>query len=168
MALLDAPAGSAETLPGGRRCCRGTRYLHLPDETVQPLPEHCVTGTGTYPMGGVTITVGRSRDHFGNGSTSQEMPADMLVGAQIRTRRPGDWIRPFGMDGRQSLQDYFVNRRIDEPFRDRVPLVCRGSEVLFVCGVGAGAIPRWTPEAGNMRIEVSGVIPWKQEKGTRE
>lgn len=163
LALLDAPAGSAETLPGGRRCCRGARFLHLPDETAKPLPEYHAEGMGTFLMGGVTVAIGRSRGNYGNGCTSQEMPAALLAGAQIRTRRPGDWIRPFGMDGRQSLQDYLVNRRVDEPFRDLVPLVCRGSEVLFVCGVGAGGIPRWSPETVNLRVDVTGVIPWKSQ-----
>ena len=160
MNLLTAPTGSAAMMPGGRRCFRGARFLHLQDDRTPGLPRYSLAQAGVYAMGDVTVIITNGCGCHGNGRTQQELPGDMLRDAELRTRRPGDYIRPFGMAGKQSLQDYFVNRRIDEPFRDRVPLVCRGSEVLFVCGVVAGAVPRWSPEKENVRIVVSGTIPW--------
>lgn len=160
MNLLTAPTGSAVMLPGEYKCFRGACFLHLQDGKPYSIPRYSLAEAGTYAMGDVTVSITESRGHHGNGRTQQELPRELLRDAELRTRRPGDIIRPFGMAGKQSLQDYFVNRRIDEPFRDRVPLVCRGSEVLFVCGVGAGAIPRWSPENENVRIVVSGTIPW--------
>ena len=78
----------------------------------------------------------------------------------IRTRRAGDWIAPFGMSGRKKLQDYFVDKGIDEPWRDEIPLICRDREVLFAAGVGAGNIPRWDNSCDNIRITWSGEMPW--------
>ena len=161
MTLIDAPVGTRLSLPGGRSAFRGWRFIHL-DACKEQVTPQAITGCGVYPMGACTVTIAGSEGSHGNGCTEQELPEALLEGCELRTRRPGDWISPFGMKGRQSLQDYFVNRRIDEPFRDLVPLVCRGSEVLFVCGVGAGDIPYWSPEHNNKRIIISGMIPWNR------
>ena len=78
----------------------------------------------------------------------------------IRTRQPGDRIHPFGSTGSKKLQDYLTDRKIAEPFRDHIPLLCRGSEVLLVCGVGAGNIPYWKPDVFNVRLTWHGDMPW--------
>ena len=53
-----------------------------------------------------------------------------------------------------------MNRRVDAPFRDRIPLLCRGSEVLAAGGVGAGGVPRWKREDGWLRLTWTGEMPW--------
>ncbi len=53
----------------------------------------------------------------------------------VRTRRPGDHINPLGMKGRKKLQDFFVDNKIPKEDRDNIPLVCFGSEVLWVVGM---------------------------------
>lgn len=52
----------------------------------------------------------------------------------IRTRRPGDYMIPFGMKGRKKLQDFFVDEKIRKEERDRIPLLCLGSEIIWVIG----------------------------------
>lgn len=52
----------------------------------------------------------------------------------IRSRRPGDFITPFGMAGTKKIQDFFVDEKIKRVDRDSIPLVCLGSEVLWVIG----------------------------------
>ena len=84
----------------------------------------------------------------------------MLTGCVLRTRHQGDWIRPYGSGGRQSLQDYFVNRKVDAPFRDRVPLLCRGSEVLLAGGVGAGGVPPMEEHKDSVWLRWRGNMPW--------
>ena len=115
---------------------------------------------GEIPFGEIRLTVGPSEGNPGNGVTAQEMPADMLRGCVIRTRQPGDRIRPFGMTGHRKLQDYLTDRGIDEPMRDRIPLICRGKEILLAAGVGAGDIPAWNPAERNIRLTWSGRMPW--------
>ena len=66
----------------------------------------------------------------------QAMSASAVEGAVFRTRRPGDFIVPLGMTGRQRLSDYFINRRVDRPLRELVPLLTRGGEVLWAAGIG--------------------------------
>lgn len=52
----------------------------------------------------------------------------------IRTRRQGDYIIPLGMRGRKKLQDFFVDEKYSNEDRDRIPLLCLGSEVVWVIG----------------------------------
>lgn len=59
---------------------------------------------------------------------------DKLVGATLRFRRDGDMFKPFGGKTKK-LKRYFIDKKIPARLRDRLPLVCRGSEVLAVVGV---------------------------------
>lgn len=52
----------------------------------------------------------------------------------LRTRKQGDYISPLGMKGRKKLQDFFVDMKIKKEIRNNIPLVCLGSEVLWVVG----------------------------------
>jgi tRNA(Ile)-lysidine synthase len=51
----------------------------------------------------------------------------------VRARQEGDRFKPLGMGGQsQSLQDFFVNCKVAEPFRWRWPLVISGDEIAWV------------------------------------
>ena len=54
----------------------------------------------------------------------------------LRTRRNGDIIQPFGMQGKMKLKKYFINKNIPEHDRDKTLLLCKDKEVLWVIGVG--------------------------------
>ena len=126
------------------------------------LPTYWICGLMDSPL----VEVEKAGVRMGDGKTSQSLPAAMAADLLVRTRRTGDWIRPFGSGGRQSLQDYFVNRHVDEAFRDEVPLVCRGSEVLLAGGVGAGGIPRMKVEDDRVLIRWTKTFPWHaQDEG---
>ena len=66
----------------------------------------------------------------------QALDERAVTGAELRLKRPGDWISPLGTSGRKSLSDYLTDRKIDRPLRDRIPLLTLGSEVLWAVGVG--------------------------------
>ena len=59
----------------------------------------------------------------------------------VRARRDGDRFVPFGMEVPKKLQDYFVDRKVDWPLRDSVPLVCANGKIVWVVGhtIDAGA-----------------------------
>ncbi|MDR1573107.1 MAG: tRNA lysidine(34) synthetase TilS, partial [Clostridiales Family XIII bacterium] len=71
---------------------------------------------------------------------------DLLAAAHdavsVRSRRPGDFIRPAGMDGAKRIQDLFTDAKLPRAERDAVPLVTAGSEVL--CVLAAGRLGRRT------------------------
>ena len=154
LSLTGAKAGSQCNLPGDRHGYAGWTHLHLlapgdpPAMAETPLTES--------PL----VRIGQANGRTGDGRLTQAIPASLLEGLTIRTRRKGDWLRPFGSGGRQSLQDYLVNRRVDAPFRDRVPLICRGSEVLLAGGVGAGAVPRLEEYNDAVLLCLQGEYPW--------
>ena len=65
----------------------------------------------------------------------QVLNVKALAGAVVRTRREGDRIRPLGC-GDRLLSDYFIDKKVDRPLRDAVPLIAVGSRVHWVCGYG--------------------------------
>lgn len=55
-------------------------------------------------------------------------------GGVFRTRRAGDVFTPFG-GKRKKLKEYLIDKKIPARFRDGLALLCRGSEVIFICGI---------------------------------
>ena len=52
----------------------------------------------------------------------------------VRTRRPGDRMRPWGLTGTVKLQDVLVDLKVPAAWRDRIPVVlCRG-EIVWLPG----------------------------------
>lgn len=147
--LTRAGAGSKCNLPGGMHAVCGWTHLHLAEAAVPLEIRPVVSAAPKTP---------------GDGRQSQAMPRALYAQCILRTRQTGDWISPYGLQGRQSLQDYFVNKRVDAPFRDQVPLLCRGSEVLLAAGVGAGAIPPMDETDDVVLISWEGAMPWLTEQ----
>lgn len=159
LAELAAADSGKINLPGGLYAEKGRQALHLTGLPREPHPPVPVTGNRT-DFGPVSLLVLPGNANPGNGRREQEVPPGFLQGCVIRTRRPGDRIIPFGMTGNRKLQDYLTDRGIDAAWRDEIPLLCRGDEVLLVCGVGAGNIPEWTAQTDHIRLAWQGEIPW--------
>lgn len=119
----------------------GEKQLSLNGETV--LPGIC--RISVFPCESVPI-----RD---NGLT-QRLNAASLEGACLRLRRENDFIRPFGMAGKKSLGDYMTDRRVPLPVRDRMPLLARGSELIWLPGVGISENARVRPDAPALECSV--------------
>jgi len=158
LALSEAPVSSRCNLPQGWHGQRGWTHVHL----IPPEGNTCIRETPAElsPL----LTIENFDGESGDGQGSQVIPCTWLAECTVRSRRKGDFIRPFGMAGSQSLQDYFTNRRIDAAFRDRVPLLCRGSEVLLAGGVGAGGIPRTEEIKDPVLIRWNDAFPWQRGK----
>ncbi len=60
---------------------------------------------------------------------------EKLAHATVRTRRTGDVIRLLGGGGTKRIKELFIDEKIPAYVRDAVPLICRGSEVLWAVGV---------------------------------
>lgn len=54
----------------------------------------------------------------------------------LRTRKDGDVITPFGMNGTMKLKKYLNSKGIPRHNRDKIYMLCSNSEVLWVIGVG--------------------------------
>lgn len=91
----------------------------------------------------------------------QELDAEAAAGAVIRTRRNGDVIHPLGAPGTQKLSDYFINRKIDRPLRDVIPLIAKGNEILWV--IGEGISERAKIREGTKAIRLK-LLDWPLQK----
>ena len=160
---LAAGDGRKINLPGGLFAVRGRQALHLTGFPSASVPETPLDRKGV-PFGIWKLDILPGGDNPGDGVTVQEIPEAMLKECVIRNRRPGDWIRPFGMSGRRKLSDYLIDRGIDEPWRNEIPLLCRGNEVIWVAGVGTGDVPMWNRDKRNLRLTWTGRMPWQPMK----
>ena len=160
LAALALSAGGKINLPGGLHAEKGRQALHLTGFPAETPPETPVAGEKT-DFGPISLRIGPGSGHPGDGKREQEVPAGWLQECVIRTRRPGDRITPFGMKGSRKLQDYLTDRGIDAAWRDEIPLLCRGGEVLLAGGVGAGNIPEWKEYEEHIRLIWQGSMPWE-------
>ena len=145
-ALVDAAPGSTENLPGDWHAFCGWQGLHLLPPDIRETPD-------------LTWHMGEGAE-LGDGKRTQAMSRETALTLTVRTRRSGDFIVPFGMQGKKKLTDYLSDRHIDRPFRDRIPLACRGNEVMMVAGVGCGNLPRLAPGEEHILWTFDGPMPW--------
>lgn len=52
----------------------------------------------------------------------------------LRSRKPGDYLVVNQNGGKKKLKDYLIDQKVPKEKRDQIPLLCAGSEVLWVCG----------------------------------
>jgi len=52
----------------------------------------------------------------------------------VRSRRPGDRLRPLGLGGEKKLQDILADAKVPARERDGVPLLCAGDRIAWVVG----------------------------------
>ncbi|MBD3366726.1 MAG: tRNA lysidine(34) synthetase TilS [Candidatus Eisenbacteria bacterium] len=75
----------------------------------------------------------------GEGVTVFDLDAVELP-LSVRPRRPGDRIRPFGMDGTKSLKELMIDEKIPFGLRDALPIVCDAAgDLCWVVGVRRSA-----------------------------
>ena len=128
------------------------RFVRQEQERRKKSPSHQsdavpVTGAGTYCLGPYTLEA----------CSLNERPAApgkacLLDGAafaeplELRFRRSGDWIRRGRLGQRRSIKRFFIDCKIPAPCRDTIPMLCRGEEVLWVCGYAVGTAAAVTVE----------------------
>ena len=58
----------------------------------------------------------------------------LKMGINIRSRRNGDIFKPAGSNGTKKLKEYFIDKKIPRESRDRIPLIAKGNEIIWVVG----------------------------------
>ncbi len=88
----------------------------------------------------------RTEDHIMEWEVVTEKPEELPENTKVfdydklesdpvlRTRREGDFISPLGMEGTQKLKEFFIDKKIPADMRGQVPLVCVGSQVVWIVG----------------------------------
>lgn len=53
----------------------------------------------------------------------------------VRSRKDGDRLVPFGLEGHKKVKDLLIEKNVPAPYRDAVPLVLSGDEIIWVVGL---------------------------------
>jgi tRNA(Ile)-lysidine synthase len=70
----------------------------------------------------------------------------------LRVRKPGDRFRPLGMAGTAKLKKYFINAKIPQEERGRIPLLVSGGEIIGVIGQAISETVKVRPETKDILL----------------
>jgi tRNA(Ile)-lysidine synthase len=81
----------------------------------------------------------KARDEIGH------LDADRVrLPFSVRTRQPGDRMRPLGLQAAKRLQDILVDAKVPRHLRDSLPVVSDGDEIVWIPGVTVSETKRVT------------------------
>jgi tRNA(Ile)-lysidine synthetase-like protein len=97
-----------------------------------------MTAPGCYRFGQWEVRVGEEH-------SSVRVPLPITM----RSRQPGDRIRPRGMRGSRKIQDVLTELRVPATERDGYPLLCDdGGKVVALPGFRSAELPNGVPTFG--------------------
>ena len=138
--------GDKINLPEGWRAACTNNFLHF----LSPDPPAPVIGK---------LDVRYFSGEVGDGKLYQAVPRKVLEKCELRFRRPGDVIHPLGGPGDKSLQDYWVDKKTEQPFRAYLPLLCVKNRVIWSVGVGPGEEARVKRGDDAVLVRYEGYLP---------
>ena len=152
--LALAPGSSYIDLPGGVRaaCEYGViRFRKVAGESDPAPVELAVPGScrfGSWLVLCEPSEAGGARPHSPDEALlDRSRLADRL---EVRAWRPGDRMRPLGLDGTKSLQDLFTDLKIPRSLRSTLPVVLSAGEVAWVGGVAVSENFKAPPQGGDV------------------
>ncbi len=108
------------------------------------------------------LTVSKEMTHF-DGKRAQAFPLSLFQNAVFRYKQKGDFIIPFSKHQKVSLKEYLIDKKVDLPFRQHLPLLAVQNEVLMVFGVGASEKLRLTAHQENILVTLRTPFPWEDK-----
>lgn len=96
-----------------------------------------VPGETNVPELGIKMTASFHEEvpEISHGPDAAMFDADMIEHPlSLRIRLPGDRFQPIGLKGTKKLQDFFVDEKVPEKMRDRVPIVDSGGKIVWIVG----------------------------------
>jgi tRNA(Ile)-lysidine synthase len=142
---LDLP-GHRVNRRGGSIVLTGSRGREKPVPAVDFIYQLEVPGQVAVPEAACAISAdfrpvpsGRSAHevwHLAGRSHEAVIEARCLAAPlAVRNRRPGDTFRPLGLNGRKTLQDFFVDAKIDRCERETTPVIVDSAgRIVWVAG----------------------------------
>jgi tRNA(Ile)-lysidine synthase len=74
----------------------------------------------------------------------------------IRNIRPGDRIQPFGMKGTKKINAFFIDQKMPENRRKKIPLLVDRKSVLWIMGIRLCERVRITDKTRKtLRVEIA-------------
>jgi tRNA(Ile)-lysidine synthase len=135
-----ATDGFSRDLPGGLRAFDeyGTLVISREAGTAPPLAPSLLNVPGTLDLGeaGRVTAEPAGPDGIDPDRASALVDADaVLEGLVVDSVRPGDRMRPLGMEGSRKLQDVLTDAKVPARRRPLVPVVRDGERIVWVAGV---------------------------------
>jgi tRNA(Ile)-lysidine synthase len=157
---LDVPGGSVDFTPaevvltravGRGRQAEGGFDRRLPVPGSVEVPE-----AGVRLVAELADAAGPWRWPNGQGPAAAVQGEGVQGGLRVRSRRPGDRLRPLGAPGRRKVQDVLVDRKVPRRERDRVPIVVDDTgRIVWVAGHALADEFRVTrPESGVVLLKI--------------
>jgi tRNA(Ile)-lysidine synthase len=143
---VDSPQGEL-SLPGVWVARRYEKLLFRKrkPESVEQI-EIEIAGPGSYPLpDGRLLRVSLEKRALGERAGTVEFAATCLpFPLQLRHCQPGDRFRPSAMFGSKKLQDFFVDLKLTKEERQKVLLLLKDDEVVWVVGLrrAEGRLPK--------------------------
>ena len=155
--------GAELHLPGGLRVLRSyNRLAFIMDGSPAPAPRKSpVNTTDRAPQGFVIKSLHKKDIEFVEqikniryNSSEQFFDGDILRSDELvlRYRRSGDFFFPIKSPGEKKLKDYFIDVKIPVEFRDSVPLLAIGPEIVWVIGYRVGERYKVTDRTENILV----------------
>jgi tRNA(Ile)-lysidine synthetase-like protein len=129
------------SLPRGLVAVRNSRMLTVrrgDPTTTPPIPETELAVPGVTEAGRWRFEV----EYAPRGPGRQRVNSEAYLscetaaeGLRVRSRRPGDRMRPAGLGGTKKLQDILVDAKVPRGERDGVPVLVAGGRVAWVVGL---------------------------------
>jgi len=169
---LTDPAAWQVALPGKllARGADGILAIGLPGMKTSGGPDNGAATVLAVPghasVAGIAVTARHARGIVRTTGAIGHLPSVCTLDAaalqgrtlRVRTRRPGDRIRPLGLAGSKSIQDLFVDAKVPAAQRARLPLLLADDEIVWVPGYRvARAYAVRAPGAASVRVRMQAV-----------
>lgn len=149
--LAALPVGTVCGVSGGVRVRRQSETVWTREAERLAAPEALhIAAPGTYTFGPWQIAVIEDAE---TEKTAIRLPLPLIV----RSRRPGDRIRPGGFTGSRKVQNVLVDLKVPAHERPAYPLFCDESgAVVYVPGLRPARfpdeLPRWTVTVSRLQV----------------
>ena len=144
-AALSLSSGKRLSLPKGLTLYTDYGRCLITTESAAPCPfpalegEHSLKVPGETQLPGwrIVATILETGDSQGLPTSPSTAHLDFQAAGEsltVRGRRAGDAFQPLGMSQPKKLQDFMVDAKIPQAWRDHLPLVCSPEHILWVVG----------------------------------
>ena len=93
-------------------------------------------GENNTPLGCFELKWSDIPSNLNLGPDAQAMDAERAGEAlTVRTRQPGDRVQLLGSTGSKLLSDVLTDKKVPRALRDRVPLIEREGQIIWIAGI---------------------------------
>lgn len=164
LSVFSMKGGSVVNLPGNVRGeSSARRFFLIPPRNTKAVTEVPLSlkDETVFESFRITSKPWHQGMELGDGIRCQSLDTRMLEGAVFRTRLKGDTFRLLGGEGTKTLKEVLIDRHVDRPFRDMLPILTKGTEVLWIPGVGPSQTAAIRPDTVNGTVlTIISPLPW--------